>query len=442
MSPQDTSLISTVPSSIAEQIILPQGHLDEESLFGAYEWLRNNAPLARVEVDGYDPVWLVAKHADIMEIERQPAIFSSGGGEVPDHNHNVIFFDKATDEFFKLLTGGSVRMLEGGVPNLDGDEHAAIRAMAGDWFRPANISKWDERIRVLARESIDQLLSGPQEIDLVKDFSIHYPLRVIMALFGIPREDEARMMHLTQEMFGVADPDEQRTDIDAASPEAIGRQWAATMKDFYAYFDALIAERRAHPQDDLATIISVAKQSNGEYFEDKYAYGWFIAIATAGHDTTSSTLASIIEQLALQPDLLARVQENPALIPDLINEGLRWASPVKHFVRRAETTYSLRGQEIKFGEKLMLLYQSANRDSDVFESPNTFDITRRPNRQIAFGYGPHMCVGQHLAKLELKVMLEELLPKLQKIELLSGRKVMQANFVGGPKNLPVRLELN
>ena len=164
-----------------------------------------------------------------------------------------------------------------------------------------------------------------------------------------------------------------------------------------------------------------------------------MAIATAGHDTTSATLAGTLQLLAQQPDVLARVKADLKLVPNLVLESLRMVSPVKHFTRRAEQDYTMRGQTIKKGDRLMLLFQSGNRDEDVFDHPYEFDIDRKPNRHIAFGHGPHMCIGQHLSKLELKVMLEELLPRLESIELLGSGQYTQTNFVGGLKHLPAKL---
>jgi cytochrome P450 len=409
-------------------------------LFEAYRWLRENNPLALVTVDGYDPIWLVSKHADIMEIERQPQIFTSGGGGEPG-SHNPILQNQAGDAFTQQLTGGSLRILET-LTYLDPPEHTAVKDIAADWFRPANLKKWEDTIRTLAREAIDKhLRTGTNDIDFVQQFALFYPLHVIMTLFGVPEEDEPRMMALTQEFFGTADPDAQRADVEPLTPEAAAQQWAAAIQDFYAYFDVLVQDRRKNPRDDLATIIASARTETGEYYANTFAYGWFIAIATAGHDTTSSTMAGTIEQLALHPDQLAAAQGDPALIPDLVNEGLRWSSPVKHFTRRATQDYTLRGQAISKGDRFMLLYQSANRDPDVFETPDEFQLRRRPNKHIAFGYGPHMCIGQHLAKLELRVLFEELLPRIKGIELTGDRKVVQTNFVGGLRNLPVRLEL-
>ncbi|GAB3710325.1 cytochrome P450 [Nocardiopsis oceani] len=429
-----------VPDHIARQVVTPEGHRDDEALFEAYRWLRENAPLAKVKVEGYDPVWLLTKHADIMTVERQPEIFTNGGATPGAHNPN--FASQADDAFTKELTGGSLRIIES-LTYLDPPEHTMFRDIGAEWFRPASLKHWEDKIRVLAREAIDQrLVSGRNELDFVKDFSVYYPLHVIMTLFGVPAEDEPRMMALTQDFFGTADPDAQRADVTPMSPAAAAEQWAATIQDFYRYFDTLVDDRRAEPRGDLASIIANATQPDGEYFPREVAYGWFIAIATAGHDTTSSTMASCLEALAEHPDQLAAVQAEPSRIPDLVNEALRWASPVKQFTRQAVEAYELRGQHIEPGDRLMTLYQSANRDDEVFDNPYEFRFDRKPNKHIAFGYGPHMCIGQHLAKMELRVMLEELLPRIASVRLTGGRKVVQTNFVGGLKNRPLILELS
>ncbi|HEY1920599.1 MAG TPA: cytochrome P450 [Streptosporangiaceae bacterium] len=430
----------TVPDDIARQVVLPAGHRDDGPLFAAYQWLRDNAPLAQVVVEGYDPLWLVAKHADIMEIERQPAVFPSGGGDEPGA-HNPILQNRAGDAFTRSLTGGSLRILET-VTYLDPPEHTMVRDIAAQWFRPASLGKWEDRIRELARHAIAASLHpGRNDLDIVAGFALTYPLHVIMTLLGVPATDEPRMMALTQEFFGTDDPDTRREDVTPLSPQAAAQQWSAAIKDFYAYFDALVESRRARPSDDLASIVANARRPDGEFFPKEVAYGWYIAIATAGHDTTSSTLAGILEALAQHPDQLAQAQADPALIPALVNEGLRWAAPVKHFVRQASRDYELRGQQIARGDRLMLLYQSANRDADVFDAPGEFRLDRQPNRQIAFGHGPHMCVGHHLAKLELRVMLEELLPRLVSLDVTGERKVVQTNFVGGLRRLPMRVEI-
>lgn len=430
-----------VPDEIARQVVLPEGHRDDEAVFKAYEWLRENAPLAQVKVDGYDAVWLVTKHADIMEIEKQPHLFSNAGGAEPGTN-NPNFGSQADDEFSRQLTGGSVNVIEA-VSQLDPPDHTLVRDIATEWFRPVELKKWEDRIRVLANEAIDtRLAPGTNEMDIVKDFTVYYPLHVIMILFGVPAEDEPRMMSLTQDLFSrSADTETPQEDLSPLSPDAAGRKFAAAVQDFYEYFDVLVEARRAEPQDDIASVIANARTPEGEYFSKEICYGWFIAIATAGHDTTSSTMASCLEALAENPDQLAELQANPSGISGLVNESLRWASPVKQFTRKAAEDYTLRGQQIRAGDRLMTLYQSANRDEDVFDQPNEFRYDRKPNKHIAFGYGPHMCIGQHLAKMEMRVMLEELLPRIKSLELTDERKVVPTNWVGGLQNRPMKVVL-
>lgn len=433
----DTEII---PDHIARQIVLPEGHRDEAELFEAYRWLRENAPLGKARVEGFDDLWLVSKHADIMEIERQPDLFSNAGGQEKGAN-SPILQNQAGDEFFKSVAG-SLRIMDA-LPYMDPPEHTQIKDIANAWFRPQQLKQWDEQIRELASKAIARFLKpGTNEIDFVKDFALHYPLNVIMTLFGVPEEDEPRMMALTQEFFGSADPDAARDDVEPLTPEGAAQQFTGAMQDFFAYFDVLVEDRRANPREDLATIIATAKDAEGEYLPKTFAYGWFIAIATAGHDTTSATMSSTIEALAQHPDQLKRVQADPSLIGDLINEGLRWASPVKHFTRRAEVDTTVGGRPVKKGDRFMLLFQSANRDEDIFEAPTEFRMDRKPNKQIAFGYGPHMCIGQHLAKMELKIMFEALLPRISELELVGERKVVQTNFVGGLKNLPIKFQLD
>jgi cytochrome P450 len=427
-----------IPDTVARQIVLPEGHRDNDALFEAYRWLRENNPLGRAEIEGYDPIWLVSKHADIMEIERQPDIFTSAGGE-DKGSVNPILANQAGDQFTKSINNGSLRILET-LTYLDPPEHTAIKDIALDWFRPTNLAKWETVIRDLAKAAVGRLRETDGRVDFVKDFALHYPLHVIMSLFGVPEEDEPRMMALTQEFFGTADPDAAREDVEPLTPDAAAKQWVATIQDFYAYFERLLEDRRANPRDDLATIISVARDESGEYYPNEVAYGYFIAIATAGHDTTSSTLAGGMLELGRNPDLLAKAKADLALAPQIVNESLRWASPVKHFMRQATQDYTLRGRDIKKGDRFMLLYQSGNRDADAIPDPDRFDYTRRPNKHIAFGYGPHMCIGQHLAKLELRIMFEELLPHIESLELVDDTKMIQTNFVGGLKNMPVKIE--
>jgi cytochrome P450 len=330
------------------------------------------------------------------------------------------------------------------LPYIDPPEHTAAKNMAFNYFKPPSVKKLEDQIRELARESIDQLkqLSARGDIDLLDDWALGFPLHVIMTLLGVPPEDEPRMMALTQEFFGTADPEHQREDVEALSPEAMAQQFAATIQDYFAYFDTLAEDRRANPRDDLATVVACAKLPDGEYWPKSFVYGWYTAIFTAGHDTTSATLAGTLKALAEHPDVLARVKADLSLVPDLIQEGLRYVAPVKHFMRVALKDHTLRGQTIKAGDRVMPLFQSGCRDEEVFDHPDEFDIDRKPNNHLAFGFGAHTCVGQHLAKQELKVMFEELLPRLESIEVTGLGSVTQTNFVGGLKHLPAKVTIS
>lgn len=432
-----------LPENIAQQLILPEGHADLTALYAAYKWLRDNMPLAKAVVDGYDPIWMVSKHADIQELESLSEVFTAGGGTENPGSHNPILQNVAGDEFTKQLLGGSLRILDA-IPYIDPPEHTHVKNMAFGYFKPPSVRKLEDQIRELAKESVDKLkqVSARGKIDLVDDWALGFPLHVIMTLVGVPPEDEPRMMSLTQEFFGTADSEHQREDVEALSPEAMAQQFSATIQDFFAYFDVLAEDRRAHPRDDLATVVACAKQPDGEFWPKSFVYGWYTAIFTAGHDTTSATLAGTLQQLALHPEVLARVKADLSLVPDLVQEGLRYVAPVKHFMRRALKDHTMRGQTIKAGDRLMPLFQSGCRDEEVFDNPDDFNIDRKPNNHLAFGFGAHTCVGQHLAKLELKVMFEELLPRLESIEVLGPGSVTQTNFVGGLKHLPAKVTIS
>ncbi|MGY1806219.1 cytochrome P450 [Blastococcus sp. SYSU D00669] len=417
-----------IPDDIAADAVLPQSYADEENrTYPAFKWLRENNPFGVAHVDGFDPIWLATKHADIVEIERNPAVFTSGRGE-------PMINDRASLGFLELVRGDA-RTIDT-LAYMDAPEHTAIKNVTSNWFLPANVRKREDLIRELAREAVDHLMTFEgRPVDIVKDFALHYPLRVIMTLFGVPREDEPRMLKLTQEFFGTTDPEEQRAEV-APEPDVAARMFRAAIADFYGYFNQLSADRRANPTDDLASIIANAK-IDGEYLPESFVNGYYIAIATAGHDTTASTISGAIQAFARFPDQLDKVRGDMSLVPSLIDEALRWVSPVKHFQRIVSQDTEFRGRHLKAGDSVMLLYPSANRDEDVFTDPDVFDVTRRPNKHIAFGYGPHMCLGQHVAKLEMRILLEELLPKLRSVRLAGTPKYVAANFLSGLKTQPI-----
>ena len=211
-------------------------------------------------------------------------------------------------------------------------------------------------------------------------------------------------------------------------------------QEYFAYFGAITADRRANPRDDLSTIIANGLV-DGEPIGEREAMSYYVITATAGHDTTSSTAAGGLEQLIRHPDQLARLQADPSLIPGAIEEMIRWVTPVKHFMRTAAEDCELGGRQIKAGDGLGLFYWSGNRDERAFADPFAFRIDRSPNPQTAFGNGVHICLGLHLARLELRILFEELLPRLGRIELAGEPRNSIANFVSGLKTLPIRYKL-
>jgi len=267
------------------------------------------------------------------------------------------------------------------------------------------------------------------ECDFVKDVALLYPLRIIMSILGVVPEEEPMMLRLTQELFGGQDPDQSRGEDEGAG--------MAVLLDFFAYFKDVVEDRRKNPTDDLASVLANAKV-DGEYLEELDLISYFIITATAGHDTTSATTSGGLKALTDFPEELKKLQANPDLATDAAREMIRWTSPVRHMMRTLTEDTEFHGQTIKKGESLAIWYPAANRDERAIENPNVFDILRDNRGQLAFGYGGHMCLGQHLAILEVAVFFKELMPRLDKIELTGEPKWVEANFVGGLKSLPVR----
>ncbi|HEX4250380.1 MAG TPA: cytochrome P450 [Pseudonocardia sp.] len=427
MTTQTLGTDARIPDDIAAAAVLPASYRDEENItYPAFAWLRRNNPFGQAHVEGYAPIWLATTQADIIAIERDPATFTSGRDE-------PMINDSASNAFLQLMRGDA-RTLDT-LAYMDAPEHTKIKNVTSSWFLPASIRKREDDIRVLARSAVEHLMSFDGECDIVQDFALRYPLRVIMSLFGVPREDEELMLKLTQELFGTTDPDEQRSDV-ALEPDVAARMWRAAIADFSAYFNELSAARRREPTDDLASLIANAKV-DGEYLTESFVNGYYIAIATAGHDTTSSTVAGAIQALARFPEQLEAVRSDLGLVSSLVDEAVRWVSPVKHFHRIVGHDTEFAGRELREGDSVMLLYPSANRDEAVFENPSVFDVTRRPNKHLAFGFGPHMCIGQHVAKLEMRILFEELLPRVTSFELAGPAKYVAANFLSGVKTQPI-----
>ena len=262
-----------------------------------------------------------------------------------------------------------------------------------------------------------------------------------MEILGVPEEDEPTMLKLTQELFGAADPELSRTKDELLTDEQRVLALQETVGEFIAYFSEMTKDRRSHPRDDAASVIANGEVHGGPLGELE-VMSYFIIVATAGHDTTSNTTASGLWALAENQDQFRKLKEDPSLIPNYLDESIRWATPVKHFMRTATADAEVAGQKIAKGDWMMLSYPSGNRDDDVFDDPFSFKIDRSPNKHVAFGYGAHVCLGQHLGKMEMRILWEELLPRLESVELNGEARLTQSNFVCGPKHVPIRYKMN
>ncbi|HLY79676.1 MAG TPA: cytochrome P450, partial [Caulobacteraceae bacterium] len=399
----------------------------------SYAWLRANNPLGRAEVEGFDPFWVVTKHADILEISRQNDLFHSG-------DRSATFTTVEGDARVRQMTGGSPHLVRTLV-QMDAPDHPKYRVMTQAWFLPQNIRPLEERIRRIAREHVDRMAELGGECDFARDIALTYPLRVIMEVLGVPPEDEPRMLRLTQELFGASDPDLNRSGSAMGENTDAMADLQAIIADFFMYFKRITDDRKASPKGDLASVIANG-QIDGAPISDFEAMSYYVIVATAGHDTTSSSTAGAIWGLCQTPGEFAKLKADPALIPGLVDESIRWVTPVKHFMRSATADYELRGRTIRKDDWLWLAYPSGNRDEEVFDDPDAFRIDRNPNRHLAFGYGAHLCLGQHLAKMEMRILWEELIPRLKSLELAGEPKLSLGSFVGGPKTLPIRYQLS
>jgi cytochrome P450 len=418
-----------VPADMAQKLATPSIYATEE-LYDIYAWLRANMPVARAEPEGFDPFWIVTRHADILAVSKNNATFPSG-------DRATTFVNAAHVRRNHQITG--CPHLVKSLVTMDGPEHRQYRGLTQGQFMPAKLRERAPAIRELANAVVDGMAARGSSCDFALDVSMPYPLRVVMEILGVPPEDFGLMLRLTQEMFGPQDPDTAKAmaALDASQYSAIVQ---GAVDGLTSYFSKISDDRRANPRDDLATLIANAV-INGEPIGTAEEVGYYIIVATAGHDTTSSSISGIMWALATRPGLLERVRADMSLIPQLVEEGIRWATPVKTFMRSAAEDTEIGGQPVAKGDWIMLAYASGNRDETVFDDPFRFDIDRKPNPQLAFGFGAHTCLGQHMARLEMQALFEAMLPRLEGVELDGEPEFIQSVFVNGLKRLPIRFTM-
>jgi len=422
-----------VAKELARTIVDPKAYSLRDPVDDAFRAIRAQTPLDVAEVEEMEPFWVVSRHADIKEIERQPDLFHNG-------DKSTFLTNREGNEKVKLLTGGEPNLIRSLV-SIDGREHKDLRGIVFPHVTPRAIRPMEDQIRAIARDFVDHMLSFDGECDFAQDVAFLYPLRVIMTVLGVPQEDEAFMLKLTQELFNNADPELNRARAELSPEEALKSLWETTM-ELENYFAAVTQKFRENPTTHVNSLIANAK-IDGEYLNHRQMMGYYIIAATAGHDTTSNTTAGALWAMAQRPGMLEAMQADPSLINAFVEESIRWEVPVKHFMRSAVSDTEIAGQKIKAGDWLMLAYQSGNRDEAVWNDPFDFRIDRGPNNpQIAFGYGVHVCLGQHLARLEMRILWEELFKRLKSVEMNGEGQRTISNFVCGPKHVPIRFTVN
>ncbi|WP_101948329.1 cytochrome P450 [Mycobacterium sp. 3519A] len=400
----------------------PKGYADDARLHAALTHLRANNPVAWVDNPPYRPFWAITKHADIMAIERNNELWLS--------EPRPLLARAEADDVLKAQqeAGMGIRTLI----HMDDPHHRKVRAIGADWFRPKAMRDLKVRVDELAKRYVDTMRDIGPECDFVEAIAVNFPLYVILSLLGLPEDDFPRMMKLTQEMFGGDDEEHQR----GGSTEDL----LAVLADFFNYFSALTASRRATPTEDLASAIANGR-IDGEYMSDMDTLSYYVIVASAGHDTTKDAISGGLLALIENPGELDRLRQNMDLMPTAVEEMIRWATPVKEFMRTAAEDTEVRGVKIAKGESVYLAYVSGNRDEEVFVDPFRFDVGRDPNRHVAFGYGVHFCLGAALARMEMNSLFTELIPRLESIELAGTPELSATTFVGGLKHLPIRYSL-
>ena len=375
-----------------------------------YEWLRANAPVFWHDEPDGPGFWAITKYDDIRAISRTPKIFSSyeTGVMLPDPDPMGLYAQR-------------LMML-----NMDPPQHDRFKLLVSRGFTPKNAPLLRPRIEEIAREILESAIQK-NSLDFVSEIAGRLPSGLIAELMGMPREDGERLYDLTEIMH---------TNDDAVAPAEVKM---AAVGEMLAYGQSVADIKRKTPGDDLATIL-VNAEVDGDRLTDEEFQWFFLLLVNAGGDTTRNLLAAGLQLLFDHPDQRAKLVSNlDGHLATAIEEMLRFSSPVSHFKRTVMEDTTIRGQRIKAGERVVMFYGSANRDEDVFESPNSFDITRDPNPHVAFGAGgPHLCLGMHVARVEVAVMFKELLTLMPNIRSDGEFERMHSSFIAGIHSMPVK----
>ena len=382
--------------------------------------LRRTTPVAWQEMDGQPGFWAVLRHADVVTVARDPRTFSAEEGGVVIEN----------------LPPESLEMMRGMLLAMDPPRHVTYRKPLADTFKAKVIADLEPQIRAICKELMAEAAAAGPVVEFVHQVTAGLPTRVMGRLMGLPVEDWDLLHSLAERQTAGQDP-----DINPPGPDGAEADFSASI-DMAMYAIEFAAKRRAEPpREDLTTLI-LEGDFGGQPMSDLDFGSFFVQLVTAGNDTTKTMLSSGLLALLQHPDQLAALRADPALVPGAVEEMLRWANPLHYFRRTATVDTELNGTAIKAGDKVAMYYTSANRDEDVFDDPQRFDITRAHNPHLSFGIAEHFCLGVHLARLEGRVFFQELLAAFPSIELAGEPVRLRSNLNNSFKKLPVRLEGN
>jgi cholest-4-en-3-one 26-monooxygenase len=376
----------------------------------AFRTLRAEAPVyfhAEPQGRGY---WAISKYDDIVAISKNPETFSSARGGT-----NIEDYPDAEMILLRTL-----------MINMDPPQHVKFRRLVTQGFTPRMIARMEEHVRDIARTIVDDVV-GRSEGDFVSAVAAELPLRVITEMMGIPEPDRAKIYDWSNRLIGFDDPEFQTSRED-------GKQASMEM---WMYANQLAVGRKGKPDKDLVSVL-INAEVDGHTLSEMEFDSFFLILAVAGNETTRNLISGGMLALLEHPAQFARLRADRSLVPTAVEEMLRWVTPVMHFRRTATRATEIRGQAIAEGDKVVLLYPSANRDEDVFPDGDVFDVARTPNEHLAFGIGQHSCLGLNLARLEVRVMFEEILARLPDLALAGAVRRLRSNFINGYKEIPVR----
>ncbi|HME68497.1 MAG TPA: cytochrome P450 [Myxococcota bacterium] len=375
--------------------------------------LRREAPLYRHPEPSGPGFWVISKHSDVIQVSKRPLVFSSM------HGVNM-----------QVLAPEELPMIQTMMLGMDPPRHSKYRRLVSGGFTPRTISHLEPHIRQIAHRIVEEV-AQKGECEFVKEVAAELPLQVIAEFLGVPDEERGRIFHLSNRLIGFDDPEFQTSPEDG--------KIAAT--EMWLYANQLAKARRVNPRNDIVSLL-VNAEVEGEKLSELEFNNFFLLLAVAGNETTRNLISGGMLALLEHPRELRRLRNDPSLLPTAVEEMLRWVTPVAHFRRTATEDTEIRGQRIAAGDRVVMFYPSANRDEDVFSDPQHFDIGRTPNDHLAFGIGEHFCLGSQLARLEIRIMFEELLRQLPEIELAGPVRRLRSNFINGIKSMPVRFSLD